>query len=203
LLSAKVDTIDAVLFTHDHADHTHGIDELRQVYFKNKKTIELYSDAGTIDSLCRRFSYLFQGNTTGGDMPRPSPYPVIFDPKIIQGSFWVGKTPVFAFPQHHGYSTTLGYRFGKFAYSTDVLDLPAEAFKVLEGVEIWIVDCLSLAPGKTHSYLDKTLQWIKQVQPKRALLTHMNNSLDYDTLCSLLPEGVEPAYDGLEIIVEE
>lgn len=198
LLAANVQSIDAVLFTHEHADHSHGIDEVRQLYFSSKKTIALYGNQSTVDLLHQRFSYLFQAHLS----PDKHLYPVIFQPHVVEGTFWIDKIPIVAFSQDHGYSTTLGYRFGKFAYSTDVKNLSNAALKVLEGVEVWIVDCLSYKPSETHSYLEKTLEWIKHVNPKRAILTHMNQSLDYETLCKTLPPGVEPAYDGLEIIIE-
>ncbi|HLJ62815.1 MAG TPA: MBL fold metallo-hydrolase, partial [Stellaceae bacterium] len=103
------------------------------------------------------------------------------------------------FEQDHGFSTTLGYRIGPFAYSTDVIDLDDRAFAALAGTEIWIVDCIRRAPHVTHSHLAKTLSWIERVRPRRAILTHMDQSLDYDTLRRSLPPGVEPGYDGLVI----
>ena len=113
----------------------------------------------------------------------------------------MGNISITPFEQVHGYSTSLGYRLDKIAYSTDVVDLNNAAFEVLEGVDVWIVDCISRDPRVSHSHLAKTLEWIRRVQPRQAYLTHMSLLLDYDTLLKELPKGVEPAYDGLVIEV--
>ena len=110
--------------------------------------------------------------------------------------------PIVPFTQTHGPIDTLGFRFGPIAYSTDLMDLPDAAFAALEGVEVWIVDALSPHPHPTHSHLEQTLEWIERVKPKRAILTHMNVSMDYATVARLTPDHVEPAYDGMVIEVE-
>lgn len=186
--------VDAVLYTHDHADHTHGIDDLRPFYRRQKLPIPLYGDKETIRTLYERFEYIFNKGESSPDI-----YRAFASPRVIDGTFKVGAIEVEPFVQGHGYSTSLGYRLGKAAYSTDVVELNEEAFKVLEGIDVWIVDCLSLDPRPTHSHLAKTLEWIKRVKPRKAYLTHMSLLLDYDELLKLLPPGVEPAYDGLVI----
>ncbi len=195
-LSAHIRKIDAVLYTHDHADHTHGIDDLRSFLHTHKIPIPLYGDQGTIDFLKSRFGYAFPHEELTPDI-----YRAFVAPHIIEGPFQVGDIFVQPFTQGHGYSTSLGYRFEKIAYSTDVVEFGEEAFRALEGVEVWIVDCIALDPRPTHSHLAKTLEWIKRVRPRHAYLTHMSHLLDYEKLLKDLPKGVEPAYDGLVIEV--
>jgi phosphoribosyl 1,2-cyclic phosphate phosphodiesterase len=120
-------------------------------------------------------------------------------PQPIDGPFIAGGLPVVAFAQSHGYSTTTGFRIGGVAYSTDVVELDDAAFAALGGIDLWIVDCLRRQPHPTHSHLAKTLAWIERVGPRRAVLTHMDQSLDYRELSTELPAGVEPGYDGLAI----
>ena len=120
---------------------------------------------------------------------------------IIEGPFDVGDIAVIPFVQGHGYSTSMGFRFEKVAYSTDVVALDEDSFKALEGIDTWIVDCITMDPRVTHSHLAQTLEWIERVRPRQAYLTHMSSLLDYDKLARLLPKGVEPAYDGLVIEV--
>ena len=120
-------------------------------------------------------------------------------PHEVAGPFEICGVPIAPFAQNHGFSRTLGVRIGPFAYSTDVTELDERAFVVLEGIDLWVVDCLRREPHPTHSHLAKTLSWIERVQPKRAVLTHMDQSLDYTELSAELPAGVEPGYDGLVI----
>lgn len=191
LLSADVAELDAVLWTHDHADHTHGIDDLRSVFYaRGRRPVPAYGDARTLAVLRQRFGYCFEGQ--GG-------YPAICEAREINGPFRVGDIDIVPFEQQHGPITSLGFRFGDIAYSTDLNALPEEAFAALEGVRVWIVDALRYEPHPTHPHLDLTLEWIARVRPERAILTHMTWDMDYDTLRRDLPEGVEPAYDGLVV----
>lgn len=191
LLRANIFQIDAVLYTHDHADHTHGIDDLRPMHYAKGNQIPIYADENTLQGLKERFPYIFRHPTEV-----PELYKGFAEPRIITGPFQVGNLEVIPFEQDHGYQTTLGYRIGDFAYSTDVVRLSDEAFKVLEGVKVWVVDCVSREPKTTHSHLEQTLQWIEHVKPNVAYLTHMSALLDYQTLRSELPDGVYPAYDN-------
>ena len=189
--------IDAVLFTHAHADHTHGIDDLRQVVRRKNGPVDIYGDQETLSSIERRFHYLF--TPTRPDVLGSKPWVV---PHIVQPQFSVCSVKIQSFEQDHGFSTTsLGYRFGDFAYSTDAVALDDKAFDCLKGVKIWVVDCLRLDPHPTHSWLQQTLEWVNRVKPERAYLTHLGQELDYDHLQTLLPENVQPAYDGLLIDV--
>jgi phosphoribosyl 1,2-cyclic phosphate phosphodiesterase len=196
LLDAEVRGIDAVLYTHSHADHLHGIDDLRSVNQLIRKVLPIYGDARTLDEIRNRFGYVFapQHPEAKGGFYKP-----VLEPIEVTGPFAVAGLAITPFIQDHGFSPTLGYRFGKFAYSTDVIRLDDAAFAALAGVEVWIVDCMRERPHVTHSHLAQTLQWIERVGPRRAILTHMDESLDYDRLCRVLPSHVEPGHDGLVI----
>jgi phosphoribosyl 1,2-cyclic phosphate phosphodiesterase len=193
-ISAQIKKVDAVLYTHDHADHTHGIDDLRVMAHRNQMPIPIYGNQETIEFLKKRFGYAFAHEELTPDI-----YRHFVVPNIIAGPFQIGDTPIVPFIQGHGYTASIGYRFDKIAYSTDVVELEDASFKALEGIDTWIVDCITLDPKPTHSHLEKTLSWIERVKPRRSILTHMSAQLDYDKLSSLLPEGVEPGYDGLVI----
>ena len=194
LLDAGAARLDAVILTHAHADHLHGIDDLRFVNRLKGIPIPLYATADTLAEVDRRFGYALKPVMPARPVYRPAltPYP-------ITGPFTAAGMPVVPFVQSHGYSATTGVRIGPLAYSTDVVDLDDEAFAVLAGVELWIVDCLRREQHPTHSHLAKTLAWIERVRPRRAILTHMDQSLDYCELSAELPPGVEPGYDGLAI----
>lgn len=195
-LSANIQKIDAVLYTHDHADHTHGIDDLRPFLYTQNTLTPLYGNEETIHFLTTRFRYAFPIVDNPPDIYRP-----FVTAHIINGSFAVGDIAITPFVQNHGYSTSMGYRLEKIAYSTDVVALDEEAFAILEGIDTWIVDCIALDQRPTHSHLAQTLGWIERVKPRQAYLTHMSPLIDYGELLKLLPRGVEPAYDGLVIEV--
>jgi len=197
LLNAEVGRLDAVLYTHGHADHLHGIDDLRQVKYLTGEMVPIHADAGTLAEIRRRFAYVVEEKANESGFYTP-----LAQPRIIDGRFTVGDLDVVPFEQDHGFSaTTLGFRFGPVAYSTDLVGLPEAAFETLAGVELWIVDCLREKPHPTHAHLQRTLDWIERVRPRRALLTHMNATLDYDRLLAKCPPGVAPAYDGLVVEV--
>lgn len=189
-LDADIRHLDAVLYTHDHADHTHGIDDLRGIMHCMGKRLDVYANAATLDVLKSRFDYVFESQ---------SGYPAIADAHEITGPFSVGEIDITPFEQVHGDITSLGFRFGPIAYSTDLNELPEAARETLRGVDLWIVDALRYDPHPTHPHLDLTLEWIADIKPKRALLTHMTWDMDYEELRQRLPEGVEPAYDGLVV----
>jgi phosphoribosyl 1,2-cyclic phosphate phosphodiesterase len=194
LLDAGVGRLDAVLLTHAHADHLHGIDDIRIINRRMGKALPLYSSRDAMAEVERRFGYTLLPSHPDKLLHRPA-----LIPRIVDGPFRAAGVPVVPFVQDHGYSISLGFRIGGFAYSTDVTALDEAAFAALAGVELWIVDCMRREPHPTHSHLAKTLAWIERVRPRRAVLTHMDQSLDYCELSAELPAGVEPGRDGLAI----
>lgn len=190
MLAAQVDRLDAVFYTHDHADHTHGIDDLRGFYHIERERVPVFGDPQTIELLKQRFSYVFK--SVDG-------YPAICAAQTLSGPKKIGGLTMRPFEQGHGGGISLGYRFGDFAYSTDLNQLPETAFDALKGVKVWVVDALRYKPHPTHSHLAQTLDWIEKVKPEQAILTHMTWDMDYETLCRELPAGVVPAYDGMVI----
>jgi len=198
LIDAKVARLDAVIVTHAHADHLHGIDDLRTVNRLMQSVIPLYADGKTLAEIERRFGYTLETPQEPGRFHKPA-----LVANTIVGPFEVAGVPIVPFTQNHGFDMTLGVRIGPFAYSTDVAELDETAFAAIAGVEVWIVDCLRREPHPTHSHLAKTLSWIARIGARRAVLTHMDQSLDYCELSAELPEGAEPGYDGLVIEVPD
>lgn len=192
-LRENINDLTAVLFTHAHADHCHGIDDLRSLNWLHKKTIPIYADRQTIEKFVVRFDYIFKAK---GDNAYYKP---ALEPHEITGSFSVGDVKIIPFEQDHTFMTTLGFRIGDFAYTTDAKRLDAAAFKTLEGIKVWVVDCVSYTEHPTHSHMAQTLEWINHIKPDKAYLTHMGYRMDYETLCKELPEHIRPAYDGLKI----
>ena len=197
LLDAGIDRIDAVLYTHTHADHTHGIDDIRSIARLGERRIPAYAEPDVMAFMEDKFSYIFKGSDQLDAL-----YPAVMEAHAFDGPFEVEGCRVVPFDQDHGVCRTTGFRIGPFAYSTDVVELGDDAFAVLAGVEIWIVDCLRESPHPTHAHLEKTLSWIERAGARRAILTHMNHQTDYDTIAAKLPDGVEPGYDGMVIDVE-
>jgi phosphoribosyl 1,2-cyclic phosphate phosphodiesterase len=198
-LAAGVKRLDAVLFTHEHADHTHGIDDLRVFNWRSGKPIPIYADAAVLAGFRTRFSYIFAASETSDFHAVPA----------LQGHtivpyqpFSLGALEILPILQDHGRGPSLGFRIGEFAYCTDVKRLDGRALHALAGVKVWIVDCLRENPHPTHSHLAQTLDWVHMLKPRQTYLTHMNQYMDYASLCRRLPEGVRPAYDGLQITMD-
>ena len=191
MLDNGLQRVTAVAFTHEHADHTHGIAELRRLASLNRRPMDAWGSAVTMELLEKRFPYAFE--------PLPgSPYPAILSPRVFGGAFDPGGMTVTPFDQDHGFGVvTTGFRIGPVAYTTDATDLDDAAFDAIAGVDTWIVDCQQMSPHPTHSHLEKTLAWIKKVAPRRAVLTHMGPDMDYAAVASRCPESVAPGHDGM------
>lgn len=198
LLDAGIAWLDGVLYTHEHADHIHGIDDLRAVCFNGRRRVDVYFDETTGALIRHRFGYCFE-------TPPDSAYPPILEGHVITPGEPVsiegegGELAVLPFSQHHGDIDTLGFRFGNVAYSPDIRGFPEESLPFLQGLDVWIVDALRHDAHPSHYSLEEALGAIEALTPKRAILTHMNMELDYQTLRRELPDGVEPAYDGMVI----
>lgn len=202
LLDANVSAIDAVLYSHDHADHTHGIDDLRPLALVQRKRIDVYADEATSKLLHSRFGYCFE-TPLGSDYP-----PILQEHRMREGREVTvpgagGDITALPFPMQHGSTQALGFRIGKVAYSCDVNDLPPESLPALENLDLWIVDALRYRAHPSHFSVEETLGWIERLKPRRAVLTNLHTDLDYDELRSRLPEHVTPAYDGMKITVEQ
>ncbi len=197
LLAADVSELSAVLYTHAHADHLHGIDDLRAVNRAIGAALDIYADRQTLDIIRRRFGYVLCPLDPGVQFFYK---PVLVPHEIEAGqAFQVGDIEVLPFAQGHGFGPTLGFRFGPVAYSTDVVDLSEDAFALLAGIDAWIIGTLTDRPHPTHCHVGKALEWIARVRPRRAALTHLGLDLDHATLAARLPAGVEPAFDGMVI----
>jgi phosphoribosyl 1,2-cyclic phosphate phosphodiesterase len=202
LLDAEVDWLDGVLYTHEHADHTHGIDDLRAFYIKRRRRVDVYLDEGTAASLRVKFGYCFQ-SPPGSDYP-----PILTEHRLTAGtpvSIEGEGGPISALPllQEHGDIPSLGFRFGNFAYSCDLSALPPETVAALADLDVWIVDALRYRPHPSHFSLDDALGWIKRLKPKRAILTNLHTDLDYEVLRGKLPVHVVPAFDGMTFSIAE
>ena len=194
-LAAGVRRVDAVLYTHDHADQTHGIDDLRAFTIASRRRVPCFMDPYTRRKLTERFRYVFEGEGGYPPLCEAHALPPHGRPWSVDGPS--GAIPIVGFDQDHGEIRSVGFRFGGLAYSSDVMDLPESAFETLAGVETWIVDALRWTPHPTHAHVARALEWIERVRPGRAVLTNLHIDLDYAALKSRLPSNVEPAYDGM------
>ena len=194
LLSAGVGTLDAVVYTHAHADHVHGLDDLRQIAFNMRNRLPVWADAETQDALLSRFGYAFV-------QPPDSNYPPICDLRSINGAFEIigagGAIPFQPFTVEHGNIDALGFRIGGLAYLPDVSAIPDPAWAHLDNLDIWVLDALRRAPHPTHAHLAQALEWIERAAPKEGVLTNMHIDLDHDAVAAETPKHIRPAYDGM------
>jgi phosphoribosyl 1,2-cyclic phosphate phosphodiesterase len=202
LLDADVNWVDGVFYTHEHADHTHGIDDLRSLFIKRRQRVDVYLDEQTAAMMQTRFGYCFKS-------PPGSEYPPIATehrltagtPVVIEGEG--GAITALPFRQEHGDIDSLGFRFGNLAYSCDLSGLPPESVAALGDLDVWIVDALRYRPHPSHFSLDDALRWIERLKPRRAILTNLHADLDYEVLRGKLPVHVVPAFDGMSITIAQ
>jgi len=199
MLSSEIRDIDAVLFTHEHADHTHGIDDLRAFFLMKRKRVEVWADDATGRMLTTRFAYCFYA-ALGSDYPPILNLNALVggNPVIIDGAG--GAITAVPFQVHHGTIDALGFRIGDMAYTPDIDGVPDASLKHLENLDLWIVDALRRTPHPSHWSLPQTLGWIARIKPKRAIITNLHIDMDFATLVKELPAGIEPAYDGLDLV---
>ena len=199
LIDAGVSELDAVVYTHAHADHVHGLDDLRQVVYNIGHRLPVWADGATQDALLGRFGYAFV-------QPAGSSYPPILDLNTIRGDLTVegagGAITLRPFEVEHGAIDSLGFRIADVAYLPDVSEIKPEAWPLLDGLEVFILDALRRTPHPTHANLDTALRWIARAGARRGVLTNMHIDLDYDEVAAETPENVTPAYDGMTLTFE-
>ena len=197
LLGARVGKLDAVLWTHDHADHCHGIDDLRQVAQHLGYQVLLHAREETLERLRKRFGYIFEGVAI---------YPAIVEAVAIAEGMKLGRAMLRFVDQPHGGITSLGIRVDEggrsLGYAIDFQEFTPEMGKLYDGVDLWICDCLRRTPHPTHAHLDAVLGWARELSVGQLLLTHLDKSMDYATLVAELPDWAAPAYDGQELILK-
>ncbi|MEP3847862.1 MAG: MBL fold metallo-hydrolase [Paracoccaceae bacterium] len=196
LLEAQVERLDGVIYTHPHADHVHGIDDLRMIVLNMRARLSVWADAATQKDLISRFGYVFV-------QPEGSPYPPILELRNIDGDVTIngpgGDITFTPFEVEHGSIDSLGFRIEGLAYLPDVSKIPDSSWPYLRNLDVWIVDALRRDPHPTHSHLERTLEWIERAAPRHAVLTNMHIDLDYETLLAETPDHIEPAFDGMTI----
>ena len=196
LLDANIGRLDAVLYTHAHADHVHGMDDLRMIVINMRKRLPVWADQPTYDALMDRFGYAFI-------QPEGSMYPPILEMNLMDGDIEIdgagGPLHFTPFTVPHGGMDALGFRVNNVAYLPDVASIPDDTWSYLTDLDCWIVDALRRDPHPTHSHLEQTLGWIEKMQPKRGVLTNMHNDLDYATLSAETADHIDPAFDGMQL----
>lgn len=199
LLDAGIGKLDGVVFTHGHADHVHGIDDLRMIVFNMRARLPVWADGATQNDLLSRFGYAFV-------QPPGSAYPPILDlnamaPEVVIDGAG-GAITLRPFEVQHGNIHSLGFRIEDLAYLPDVSDIPADAWPMLEGLDCWVLDALRRTPHPSHAHLERSLEWIARAAPRRAVLTNMHIDLDYQTLLEETRAHIAPAFDGMAISYE-
>ncbi|GGF60068.1 phosphoribosyl 1,2-cyclic phosphodiesterase [Azorhizobium oxalatiphilum] len=196
LLDAGITNLDALLISHEHADHTHGIDDVRPLVIHNRRRMDTYMDEETSAIMHRRFGYCFV-TPPGSNYP-----PILTEHRYHEGreitiSGAGGDITALPFRQHHGDIDAFGFRFGNVAYSSDVNGFPDNSLPHIENLDVWILDALRETPHPSHFSLSEALDHIDRLRPARAILTNLHTDLDYRTLAERLPDGIVPAYDGM------
>jgi phosphoribosyl 1,2-cyclic phosphate phosphodiesterase len=191
-LRERIDRLDAVVFTHTHADHVFGLDEVRVFNMRQKKPIPFYADAKSMQDLRRIFKYIFDGNYEGGGIPQ-------LEPHLIDGPFDLWEERFVPLPVFHGKLSILGFRVRRVAYVTDFSSIPEETIPLLEGLDVLILDALRHVPHPTHSTVAQSVEWVRRLKPQRALFTHMAHDLGHQATNASLPANTALAFDGLKL----
>jgi phosphoribosyl 1,2-cyclic phosphate phosphodiesterase len=191
-LREAVQRLDAVLFTHDHADHIFGLDDVRVFYFRQRVPIPIYADPRTMESIRRVYRYIFEQSYPYGGLAR-------LDPHLIDGPFELWGESLLPLPVFHGDLPVLGFRFGRAAYVTDFSTIPQQTVSLLEGLDVLILDALRHKPHPAHSTVQQSLAWVDRLQPRRAFFTHIAHELGHEATNATLPTHVRLAYDGLKL----
>jgi phosphoribosyl 1,2-cyclic phosphate phosphodiesterase len=198
MIDAGVERIDAVLYTHPHADHIHGIDDLRGFVLTQRRLMDIYADKPTLERLFEAFGYCFETPPGSSYPPILKAHPIAHDGKVtIEGEG--GPLTFEPLPQIHGDIISLGFRVGDMAYCPDVSDFPPETVAALQDLDLLVLDALQYKRHPSHFSLREALEWIERLRPERSILTHMHIPLDYDTVRAETPGNVEPAFDGMTI----
>jgi phosphoribosyl 1,2-cyclic phosphate phosphodiesterase len=202
ILDASVTRLDAVAFTHDHADQSHGIDDLRALVYRAGRQLPAWMNPFTDDALMARFGYIFQ-------TPEGSGYPPLLERRVLAEGRGAdldgpgGRLRLQSFTVEHGRAPCSGFRFGPLVYTPDISAMPDAAFQAVDGTSVWIVDALREKPHPTHAHLDAALGWLERAAVRQGILTNMHIDLDYRALLARCPQGVRPAYDGLSLVIAE
>lgn len=194
LLAAQVTRLDAVVFTHDHADQTHGIDDVRALAIRNRAQVKAYMDVPTSRTLVPKFNYVFNGENGYPAIYDVQPYLTPFKPFSVSGAG--GPLGLIPLDQEHGYIRSLGFRIGDIAYCNDLNGFPDETLEALKGLDLLMIDALRYTPHPSHAHLEQTLEWVEKLRPRTTVLTNLHIDLDYKTLLEELPDRVFPGFDG-------
>lgn len=197
LMRCGITGFEHIIFTHPHADHIAGIDDVRSINRLIKKPVKAYGTEATLHNIEKRCPYIF----APWEPPHFFRAVIISHPKSYLKPFKIGKHEFCFFRQIHGYTESTGIRVGDFAYCTDVVDFPEASWECLKGVQYWMVDCLQREPHFAHASLDKILKWRELLKPKKTILTHMGADMDWAWMKKHLPSDIEPAWDGMEITI--
>ena len=191
-LREGMERLDAVLFTHTHADHVLGLDDVRVFYFRQRQPIPIYASSRSMDDIRRIFSYIFDQTYPYGGIAK-------LDPHMIDGPFDLWGERLTPLPVFHGNLPVLGFRFGKTAYVTDFSVIPDSTIPLIEGLDVLVLDALRHKPHPTHSSLEQSLDWVERLKPRRAFFTHIAHELGHESTNAALPPHVRLAYDGLKL----
>ena len=191
LLRAKVKKIDALIYSHSHFDHIAGVEDIYNFTKKSNQILNIYGSRYDLNNVKNQLKHVFEDSKQKNN--------VILHPLKMHQIFNIKRINICPIKQYHGTVNSVGYRIGKFAYSTDVKLMDKKGWEILQGIDTWVLGCVTDKPNNKHVCLDEAIEWINKIHPKKAYLTHLGSELDYDTLCQKLPKNIRPVYDGMTI----